>query len=102
MALLTITEKNFQTEVLESNVPVLIDFWAPWCGPCRMLSPLVEQIAATADGFKVGKINIDEEMALAVRYGVSAIPTLMVFKNGELYKTSVGLVPKEMILDLLK
>ena len=102
MAMITLTTENFQKEVLESDVPVLVDFWASWCGPCKMLSPLVEKVAATAVGFKVGKINVDEQMPLAVKYGIASIPTLMVFKNGEVYKTSVGVVPMQKILELVK
>ncbi len=102
MALITLTTENFQKEVLESDVPVLVDFWASWCGPCKMLSPLVEKVAATAVGFKVGKINVDEQMPLAAQYGIASIPTLMVFKNGEVYKTSVGVVPMQKILELVK
>ena len=93
-----ITNDNFKSEVLESDIPVLLDFWAEWCGPCRMLSPVVEEVAAEREGkIKVGKVNVDEEMDLAMRFGVSSIPTLILFKNGEAVKTSVGFVPKAQL-----
>lgn len=101
MAVLTITKDNFQQEVLNSNVPVLVDFWASWCGPCKMLSPIVDQIAGEANGFKVGKINVDDEPQLAARFNVMSIPTLMVFKNGQVANTSVGVKPKAAILAML-
>ena len=103
MAIVTLNAENFETEALQCNVPVLVDFWAAWCAPCRMLSPLVEEIASEMEGkAKVGKINVDEESALAVKYGVRSIPTLVVFKNGEVAATSVGVKPKEEILRLLE
>lgn len=103
MAALHFTGSNFQTEVLESDVPVLVDFWAPWCGPCRMVGPVVEEIAQDFAGkAKVGKINVDEEQDLAIRYGVMSIPTLIVFKNGKPAETAVGLRPKQAIADMLK
>ncbi len=103
MAAITITNDNFETEVLQSDVPVLVDFWASWCGPCKMLSPLVEQVADESDGsFKVGKVNVDDEMELAEQFGVMSIPTLIVFKNGEPANKSVGVVNKDQILALVK
>ena len=90
MSVLTITKENFKTEVLASQQPVLIDFWAPWCGPCRMVSPLVDEIAEEQDAVKVGKINVDEQPELAQEFSVMSIPTLMVFKNGAVVKKSVG------------
>ncbi len=102
MAALTITKENFEQEVLKSDVPVLVDFWASWCGPCKMLLPIVGQVAEEATDFKVGKINVDEQMELASQFGVSTIPTLVVFKNGHEVKRSVGLIPKEQIFELVK
>ena len=102
MAAITITNDNFEQEVLKSDVPVLVDFWAAWCGPCKMLSPVVEQIAEEETGFKVGKIDVDDQDILAAKFRVSSIPTLIVFKNGEEVNRSVGVIPKEAILDLVK
>ncbi|MBQ1510148.1 MAG: thioredoxin [Selenomonadaceae bacterium] len=96
-----ITKDNFDAEVLKAEGTVLIDFWASWCGPCRMLSPIVDEVAEAHSDLKVGKINIDEEPELAERFGVMSIPTLMVFRNGEKIKDSVGVVPKEQIEALL-
>ena len=91
---ITITKANFEEEVLHSEKPVLVDFWASWCGPCKMLAPVLHEFATEHDELKVGKVNVDEEMDLAMRFGVSSIPTLILFKNGEAVKTSVGFVPK--------
>ena len=99
---ITITSANFEEEVLKSDKPVLVDFWATWCGPCKMLGPIVEEIANENDDIKVGKVNVDEEMELAKQFGIMSIPTLLVFKNGELVNQSVGLQGKESILNLLK
>ncbi len=102
MAVVTVTENNFDQDVLKSDKPVLVDFWASWCGPCRMVSPIVDEIGNESDGrYRVGKINVDEEPDLAARYNVMSIPTLMVFKNGELAKTSVGVRSKQDILSML-
>lgn len=103
MAELTITQQNFEQEVLLAKEPVLVDFWATWCGPCRMLAPVIEKIANEYAGkVKVGKVNVDDERELALEYGVSSIPTVMVFQNGEVKETSVGYRPKEEIEQLLK
>ena len=103
MAELTLTGQNFEQEVLLAKEPVLVDFWATWCGPCRMLAPVIEEIANEYAGkVKVGKVNVDDERELALEYGVSSIPTVMVFQNGEVKQTSVGSRPKEEIEQLLK
>ena len=98
-----VTKDNYIPEVMESDVPVLIDFWAAWCGPCQMVAPVLSEIAEEQDGkIKVCKINIDEEPELAAAFQVSSIPMLAVIKNGEMTKSSVGAIPKEQILELLK
>ena len=102
MAVITITKENFDEEVIKSEVPVLLDFWATWCGPCRMLSPIVDGIADEVDGkAKVGKINVDEQPELAKQFGVMSIPTLVVMKNGELAAKEVGVRSKQALLDML-
>ena len=102
MAEVVITQENFEEEVLKSPIPVLVDFWAAWCGPCRMIAPAVAQIAEEQEGaVKVGKVDVDEQPGLAARFGVMSIPTLMVFKNGEAVRTSVGAIPKASIEALL-
>ena len=102
MSVITITKDNFESEVLKSPVPVLLDFWATWCGPCRMVSPIVDEIAEESDGsYKVGKINVDEQPELASQFRVMSIPTLVVMKNGKVYKSSIGMQPKASILALL-
>ena len=102
MAEIILTAQNFQEEVLNSQVPVLVDFWATWCGPCRMLAPVVAAIAEEKAGqIKVGKVDVDEEPELAIRYGIASIPTLMVFKEGKLVQSSVGVIPKTAIEALL-
>lgn len=99
---IVITNKNFEEEVVKSEVPVLVDIWASWCGPCKMLSPIVDEVAKEAEGFKVGKINADDEGELAERFGVSSIPTLLVFENGKVVRQSVGFIPKDKVLALVK
>ena len=102
MSVITVTKDNFDKEVLQSDKPVLLDFWASWCGPCRMVSPIVDEIAAENPDKKVGKVNVDEEPELASKFDVMSIPTLLVFEAGELDNRAVGARPKEMILDLFE
>ena len=102
MSTTIITKENFQEEVLHSHQTVLIDFWADWCGPCRMLSPIIDQVAADHNDIKIGKVNVDEQPELAARFGVMSIPTLIVFRNGEKAGESVGLIPKEQVEALLR
>ena len=101
MSVLVINKSNFQKEVLESDKPVLLDFWAVWCGPCKMISPIVDEIASEHPEIKVGKINVDQEQELAVKFGVVSIPSLFVVKDGKVVNQSVGLIPKDKILSLL-
>ena len=102
MAEITITKNNFQKEVLDSDKPVLIDFWATWCGPCRMLAPVIEELANERTDIKVGKVNVDDEGELASAFGVASIPTVVLMKNGKVVAQSVGYRPKEQLLDMLK
>lgn len=102
MSVLTITKDNFKKEVLESDKPVLIDFWAPWCGPCRMVSPVVDEIAEETTDAKVGKVNVDDEPELAGSFNVMSIPTLIVIKGGKVVNSAVGVRPKSAILGMLK
>ena len=103
MAEIKLTQDNFQQEVLDSDIPVLVDFWATWCGPCRMVAPIVAEIAQEMDGkIKVGKVDVDENQELAMTYRVASIPTLMVFKNGQPVSTIVGARPKAAIMEMLK
>ena len=93
-----LTTENFENEVIKSDIPVLVDFWATWCGPCRMIAPVIEEIAHDYQGkLKVGKVNVDEYGDLAVRFGINSIPTLLLFKNGELVKKTLGYMPKEEV-----
>ena len=102
MSVVTVTKANFEAEVLKADKPVLVDFWASWCGPCRMVSPIVDEIAEEQPGIKVGKVNVDEQPELAQQFGVMSIPTLIVFKNGKVANQSVGARPKAAILSLIQ
>ena len=101
MSVININKDNFQEQVLDSAVPVLLDFWAPWCGPCRMVAPILEEIAAERSDVKVCKVNVDEEVELAVRFGIASIPTLMVVKGGQVANKAVGAMPKAKLLQML-
>ncbi|MBQ1537782.1 MAG: thioredoxin [Ruminococcus sp.] len=101
MKVIKADSKNFENEVLRSDVPVIVDFNADWCGPCRMLGPVLEQVAAENDGFKVAAVNVDENEDIAFEYGISSIPCLIVFKDGQEVKRSVGLIGKEQVLSLV-
>ncbi len=101
MSVVALTKDNFDAEVLKCDKPVLVDFWAAWCGPCQMLSPVVDKIADETTAIKVGKVNIDEQPELAQQFGVMSIPTLIVFRNGKLSKKSIGVISREEILNLI-
>ncbi|MBQ1286315.1 MAG: thioredoxin [Lachnospiraceae bacterium] len=103
MSEIVLTNQNFESEVMQSDIPVLVDFWAVWCGPCKMLAPIVAEIAQEYEGkVKVGKVNVDAEPALAGRFGISSIPTLILFKNGQQAAVSVGVRPKEELVQMLQ
>ena len=101
MSVIHINKNNFRNEILNSEMPVLLDFWVPWCGPCRMVSPIVDEIAIERGDIKVGKVNVDEQPELAAQFGVMSIPTLVVMKGGKVVNKMVGARPKAQILDML-
>lgn len=101
MAILHVNQESFEKIIHESSKPVLVDFWATWCGPCRMLAPVLEEVAEERQDVTVCKVDVDEERELALEYGISSIPTLLVFKNGEVVKKSIGVISKEEMLALL-
>ncbi len=102
MSLITITDDNFKEEVLDSDKPVLIDFWAVWCGPCKMIAPIVEEIAVEFEGkAKIGKLDVDSNQQTSINYGVRSIPTLLIFKDGEVKETIIGAVPKAKVVEKL-
>ncbi|WP_071132287.1 thioredoxin [Alterileibacterium massiliense] len=102
MEVIKLTKENFENEVKKSDKPILVDFYADWCGPCQMQGPIVEKLAKENDSFKVGKVNVDEQQELAMEYGVMSIPTLMVVKNGEITYKETGVLQENAILDLMK
>lgn len=100
---INVTKENFEKEVLNSDIPVVVDFWADWCGPCKMLGPVIEQLAKDYDGkIKVGKINVDSEQELAMKYRVASIPMVVKFENGKITKSSIGFRTKEQLMDILE
>ena len=102
MSIIHITAENYEAQVANASGKILLDFWAPWCGPCRMIAPFLEEIAAEDESVTIGKINVDDEMALAAKFGIVSIPTLVVMENGKAVQTAVGYRPKDDILKLLK
>lgn len=102
MAEIVLTTENFEQEVLKSSLPVVVDFWATWCGPCQMLAPVLEEVAEELDGkVKVGKVNVDDQAVLAMEYKISSIPTLLLFENGEIKNKSLGFLPKDKLLEFI-
>jgi thioredoxin 1 len=102
MSVVNLTEANFEQEVLKADIPVLVDFWASWCGPCKMLSPIIDELSEEVADVKFCKINTDEAQTLALKYKVMSIPTLLLFKNGKVAATSIGAIPKNEVIEFLK
>jgi thioredoxin 1 len=102
MSVIHLTEANFEQEVLKSDIPVLVDFWASWCGPCKMLAPIIDELAEEVTDIKICKVNTDEADTIALKYRVMSIPTLLLFKNGEVVATSIGAKPKSEVLEFIK
>lgn len=102
MAVIHLTKESFQQEVMNSDIPVLVDFWASWCGPCKMLSPIIDEMGEEVTNAKICKVNVDEQPELAAQYGIMTIPTVLVFKNGEIAANSIGVKPKAALLGMLK
>jgi thioredoxin 1 len=102
MAVIRITKENFDEEVMTCEKPVMVDFWAPWCGPCRAMGPVIDEVSQEREDIKVCKLNVDENPELAQRYGVMSIPTIIIFRGGEASETSVGMHPKEILLSLIE
>lgn len=102
MSVINVNEQNFEQEVLSAEQLVMVDFWAPWCGPCQMLGPIIEEVAKENTQIKVAKLNVDEAISIAQKYGVASIPTVLVFKNGQEVNRSMGFVPKESIVKLIE
>lgn len=102
MSVINVTKENFQSEVIESKEPVLVDFWAAWCGPCQMLSPIVDEVAEEVTGVKVCKVNVDEEMDIARQFRILSIPTLLLFRDGKEANRSMGAIPKSAVLEFIK
>lgn len=102
MAEIVLTTENFEQEVLKSSLPVVVDFWATWCGPCQMLAPVLEEVAEELDGkVKIGKVNVDDQAVLAMEYKISSIPTLLLFENGEIKNKNLGFIPKDKLLEFI-
>ncbi len=98
---LSFSDSNFESEVLQSDVPVLVDFWAPWCGPCKMVGPVIDQLAKENEGVKIGKLNVDDSGEVAERYGISSIPAILLFKNGQVVDSVVGAQPKAALQKMI-
>ncbi len=96
--IIQITDANFEQEVINSNKPVVVDFWAAWCGPCQMIAPIIEEVAKEHPEWKIGKLDVDKSMSVAQRYGIRSIPTIAIFRDGKIFDTIIGFVPKEELI----